>query len=117
MIYVYENPETGEQKEVLQGVNDTHTYSEDGVRWNRVWTAPQIGVDTKVDPFSNRQFIDKTARPGTIGDMLDRSAELSHLRAEKNGGLDPVKAKADKEYEKKRPGISGKKVDKAGKKV
>ena len=37
---------------------------------------------------------------GTVGDALDYSAELSAKRAESNGGEDPIKRKAFKDYEK-----------------
>ena len=36
--------------------------------------------------------------------MMDYSKELSHVRAEKNGGIDPVKEKYYKEYSSKRKG-------------
>ena len=38
---------------------------------------------------------------GSVGDMLDYSKELSEKRAESNGGVDPVKQKYFKNYEKK----------------
>ena len=38
---------------------------------------------------------------GSVGDMLDYSKELSEKRAEKNGGVDPVKQKYFRNYEKK----------------
>ena len=36
--------------------------------------------------------------------MWDKSAELSAKRAEKNGGIDPVKEQWKKDYSKKRKG-------------
>ena len=39
-----------------------------------------------------------------MGDLLDRSADLSKERASQNGGVDPVKEKYYKEYSKKRNG-------------
>ena len=37
---------------------------------------------------------------GTFGDMMDYSSELSQKRAEKAGGVDPVKKKHFERYEK-----------------
>ena len=37
---------------------------------------------------------------GTFGDMMDYSSELSQKRAEKAGGIDPVKKKHFENYEK-----------------
>jgi hypothetical protein len=41
---------------------------------------------------------------GTVGDLLDYSAELSERRAEANGGVDPIKKKALENYSKKTGG-------------
>ncbi len=103
--YVFKNPETEDIVEILQGINDPHKYfDESGTEWERVYTSPIIATDTKINPFSQKQFLDKTAKPGTMGDIWDRSAELSHLRAEKNGGVDPIKEKYKENYSKKRKG-------------
>jgi hypothetical protein len=103
-LYIFQNPETGEIKEVVQSMNQEHTYTEDGTEWDRVWTTPQVAMDVKIDPFSTKQFVDKTNKPGTYGDLMDRSAELSEARAEKNGGVDPVKQKFFDDYSKTRGG-------------
>ena len=39
-----------------------------------------------------------------MGDLLDRSADLSKERASQNGGVDPVKEKYYKQYSKDRNG-------------
>lgn len=104
MIYLYKNPETGEVVEVSQGMNDVHEYSEGGVQFERVFTSPQLTIDTKVDPFSQKQFLEKTDKRGRVGDVWDRAADLSAARAEKNGGVDPVKQKADEKWSKERGG-------------
>ena len=49
-------------------------------------------------------YVDKTSKGGTIGDLLDRSSELSSQRAEGNGGVDPLKEKYYKKYSKDRSG-------------
>ena len=104
-IYVYKHPEREEYREVIQGMNDEHKYSEDGVEWSRVFLAPNASIDNSIDPFSKQQYIDATYnKKGTIGDMMDLSAELSAKRAEKSGGLDPVKEKFYDNYKKERKG-------------
>lgn len=104
-LYPYKNPKTGEVKDIFQGMNDEHIYSEDGVEWKRVFLSPNASIDTKADPFSQDDFRERTgAKKGTVGDMLDYSAEMSEKRAEKCGGVDPVKKKYFDEYAKKRGG-------------
>ena len=67
--------------------------------------APNASIDSDIDPFNGRQFVDNTAaKKGTMGDMLDYSKELSQKRAEKNGGVDPVKQKYYKKYSESRGG-------------
>lgn len=88
--YEYSNPENPEEKHVVfEEMDKVHEYEFNGVKWDRVWTAPAIGF--KVDPNSERQFLEQTSKPGTMGDIWDRAKELSHLRAEKHDGVDPVK--------------------------
>jgi hypothetical protein len=73
--------------------------------WKRVFTVPQASIDARVDPFSAKQFADKTgSKKGTYGDLLDRSAEMSHERAVQAGGIDPVKSQYFNDYSKKRRG-------------
>ena len=104
-IYVYKHPEQEEYREVFQGMNDKHIYSEDGVEWQRVFLSPNASIDNSIDPFSNRQFIEATAnKKGTVGDMMDLSAELSAKRSEKAGGKDPIKEKFYDNYAKERNG-------------
>lgn len=83
-------------------MNDEHSFSEGGIVWKRVFTVPQASIDTKIDPFSRKDFVDKTAnKKGTMGGMMDLSAELSEARAEKTGHEDPVKRQLFNDYEKK----------------
>ena len=104
-IYVYKHPKKEEYIEVLQGMNDEHVYEQDGLAWERVFLAPNASIDSDVDPFSGRQFVDTTAaKKGTMGDMMDYSKELSLKRASKNGGVDPVKQKYYKKYSDERNG-------------
>ena len=104
-IYIYKHPEKEEYIEVLQGMNDEHVYEQEGLEWGRGFLAPNASIDSDVDPFSGRQFVDTTAaKKGTMGDMMDYSKELSMKRAEKNGGVDPVKEKYYKKYSDDRNG-------------
>ncbi len=100
-IYTYKHPTEERYKEVIQRMNDNHTYSEDGVEWQRVWDIPNAAISSNADPFNSNAFLDKTANmKGTFGDMMDYSSELSEKRAEKSGGVDPVKKKHFESYEK-----------------
>lgn len=103
--YNYQNPETEEVIEVIQTMSEEHVYfDENGLKWNRLFTVPQMSFDVKCDPHSEKDFAKITNKPGTIGDLWDRSAELSEKRASKNGGIDPVKEKYFEDYSKKRSG-------------
>lgn len=105
MIYTYKHPETEETIDIEQGMNDEHTYTDsDGVKWDRVFYPPQLATDIKIDPFSTRQFMEKTSKPGSYGDLIDRSKELSDMRAAKRDGVDPKKVEYEKEYAKNRNG-------------
>ena len=105
MVYRYCNPQNeNEFEDVVQGVNDEHVYFKDGVKWDRIFFSPQAIIGNDVDPFSKRQFLEKTANPDTYGSLLDRSTELSQKRAKMNGGIDPIKVKYEKEYSKQRRG-------------
>ena len=104
-IYVYKHPDEEEFREVLQGMNDEHVYEEEDVEWKRVFLSPNASIDNSIDPFNNQQFIDATyKKKGTVGNMIDLSAELSSKRAEKAGGIDPVKEKFYRNYAKERGG-------------
>tara|TARA_R100001015_G_C4501997_1_gene76250 strand:+ start:191 stop:571 length:381 start_codon:yes stop_codon:yes gene_type:complete len=100
-IYVYKHPEEELYEEVLQGMNDPHVFSKDGVEWQRIFLSPNASISSNSDPFNSNAFLDKTANmKGTVGDMMDYSAELSEKRAEKSGGIDPIRKKHFDNYEK-----------------
>ena len=105
-LYTYKHPETNEYKDVFQSMNEEHIYVDGfGVEWKRVYFAPNASIDSNIDPFSKRQFTDSTGgKEGTVGDMLDYSAEMSERRAEKSGGKDPLKQKYFDDYAAKRNG-------------
>ena len=85
---------------------EDHVYFDsDGLEWKRVFTIPNASIDSQIDPYSSKEFIQKTEnKKGTIGDMMDYSKEMSLSRADKNGGIDPVKEKYYKDYSSKRKG-------------
>lgn len=100
-IYLYKHPTKDEYEEVIQGMNDPHTFSKDGEEWRRVFTVPHASISSSDDPFNSNAFIEKTGKmKGTVGDMMSYSEELSQKRADKHGGQDPVKAKHFKDYER-----------------
>lgn len=99
-IYVFENTETKEIKEVFLPINsDKKYYGDSGTEkdWVRVYLPPNISLDTKIDPYSSSDFVKKTAqKKGTIGDLIDKSKELSEARGGSNS--DPVLKKYFSDY-------------------
>lgn len=108
-LYLYENKETKEVVEVLQGMNEVHEYqgecgTQEGL-WRRVYVNPGISFDTKMDAFDAKSFVSSTVNKNdTYGDLQNRAAEASEIRAQKNGGVDPVKEKYYNNYKKKTNG-------------
>ena len=99
--YLFSNPETEEVREIFFHMNDEKVYiDENNLKWNREFVVPQASMDTNIDPYSKRAFMDKTNKAGTFGEMMDLSKELS----EKRGGVknDPVKKGFTKDWKKKR---------------
>lgn len=103
-VYLFKNPKTGKIKEIILSVNDEKVYSENGVQWERVFTIPNASVDTKINAFSEQDFVEKTKKKNyNLGEMWDTSKELSEKR-EKEVGKDAIKEKSLTEYSKKRRG-------------
>ena len=103
-LYLYENKETGEVVEVLQGMKELHEYNGIDDRqkglWRRVYVNPTLSSDTKVDAFDKKSFVNSTVgKNDSYGDLFERSAEASAKRAERYG-KDPVKEKHYAEYNK-----------------
>ncbi len=107
-IYSFLNKKTGEVIDVFQSMNDIHEYKGKSGKenfWERIFYSPNASIDTKQDPFSSNQYLDRTkSKKGTYGNMLDYSKELSEKRASINGGIDPVKEKYYNNYSKERKG-------------
>ena len=100
-IYTYKHPEREDYIEVVQGMNDEHEYTDgSGTFWQRVFSVPQMSLDTQVDPYSENDYLKATEnKKGTLGDMMDYSKELSQKRADKEG-KDPIREKFLRDYEK-----------------
>lgn len=120
--YLYQHPTTKKIVEVFQHMNDVHEYFEDKIKFQRIFTKPTASVDTKLDIYSAKDFAKVTNKSGgTIGELWDRSAELSAARADKEG-IDPVKNTFYRNYEKQhktkhpeeKKEVSKKKLDEAG---
>jgi len=107
-LYIYKHPEEEIYKEISQGMNEIHEYEEDGVKWKRVFTAPNASIDgvAFAAPNSLKDFVKVTENKKlTVGDIQDISKEASAKRAEANGGVDPIKQKAFQEYSERRRGM------------
>ena len=107
-FYTYRRESTGEERDIIQTMNETHEYfgdNGDENDWKRVFHAPNASIDSQINPGSKRQFMDSTStKKGTLGDLMDYSNEMSEKRADLNGGVDPVKQKYFDDYSKKRNG-------------
>ncbi len=106
-VYTFINPETEEELDVVQKMTEPHVYiDENGLEWKRKWTLPNAAIDAEIDPFDKQAFnrkIDGGTGKGTVGELWDRSRELSEKRKDKLG-YDPVKKKYLDDYSKKRRG-------------
>lgn len=122
-LYIYQNKETLETREIYQSMSEKHEYfGEEGEPkgdWVRVFTVPNAAIDSQVNIDSASDFVNKTGnKKGTIGDIVKLSEELSEKRAERTGE-DPVKRKYFDNYSKDRRGIKHpkdkpKKIDREG---
>ncbi len=121
-LYIFQNPETKEVVEILQKMNEKHQYfDKDNLEYARLYTVPNYAVDSKINPFSAKDFAEKTRnKKGTIGDLLNESKELS----EKRGGQasDPVLRNFLSSYEKEKgvkhsSQIKNEKIEKANQKL
>lgn len=106
-IYIYQHPQTEETIEILQSMKEKHEYiDEEGTKWKRIFLSAQISSNKICDPWNSADFINQTKNmKGTMGDLMDKSKEMSEARASQNGGVDPILDKKFKDYSKKRGGI------------
>lgn len=102
--YCYESIDGNERIFVIQSMNEPHVYFRDGIKWNRVFFSNFASVDSRWDPMSSQDFVNKTGKKrGTLGDLYQQSAELSEKR-EKIMGKDFKKEKHLDNYERLRKG-------------
>tara|TARA_Y100000310_G_scaffold330531_1_gene402360 strand:- start:1147 stop:1494 length:348 start_codon:yes stop_codon:yes gene_type:complete len=104
--YLFENPETGETKEIIQRISEKHVFfDEKGLQWNRVFLPFNVSINARpIDPFSKKDFLKKTEDKNvTMGELWDVSAEASEKRKQVDGE-DHVKEKFFKNYTQKRAG-------------
>jgi len=104
--YLFQHPQTKEVISLFQKMKDLHEYTdEEGVEWKRILTSPQVNGEAPINPWSNSDFVEKTGKmKGSYGDILDKSKELSEMRASQNEGVDPVKEKYFDKYAESRKG-------------
>lgn len=103
--YLFCNPDD-ESKivEVVMSVHDKHELVKDGKVWNRIFTIPSAQIDAKLDANDPKSFVRYTSsRRGTVGEIMDLSAECSEKRAGQSK-QDPVKQKFYENYSQKRKG-------------
>ena len=85
-------------------MNDKKFYIDDnGLEWRRVFTVPQASIDSDIDPNNREEFARRAAKYSTVGDLADKSKELSEKRKSKEG-YDPLEQKFFKDYADSRGG-------------
>ena len=108
--YLFINPD--DPKEVVsvhQSMKEEHKYESNGKAWKREYTVPKASIDSRINPESQSEFVNKTAnKKGTMGDLWDVSQEMSERRKDIYGGADPVAKKHVEDYSQKRKGMSHK---------
>ncbi len=98
-LYCFTNSDESEYVDVFFHMNDNKVYvGPDGKEWRRVYTSPNASIDSKIDPFSSRDFVEKTGRKkGNLGNLMDAAKDASLARAQKVG-KDPVREKWLSDY-------------------
>lgn len=103
-LYLFANKDDTEVQEVFFHMNDEKIFvGPDGETWRRVYTVPQMSIDTHLDPRNKNDFIRRTEKYKTIGETIDASRELSEKRESKDG-IDAVKQKSFDDYAAARKG-------------
>lgn len=105
--YLFINPDDPEEiVSVHQSMKEEHKYEANGKAWSREYTVPKANIDSRINPESQSEFVDKTAnKKGTMGDLWDVSQEMSERRKDIYGGKDPVAQKHYESYSQKRNGM------------
>jgi hypothetical protein len=99
-LYIYQDTKTDRFREVVQTMSEEHVYFEDDREWARVFTLPQASIDANWDCNSSADFVEKTKnKKGSMGDIWDKSRELSEER-KKDRGTDSLRESKLQSYEK-----------------
>lgn len=101
--YIFKNPDTDEYITVIQGVNEEHLHSENGVKFERIFTVPNASIGSKQDGSYEAFEKATTNKKITVGDAWDISKESSEKRQQVQG-RDEVKKSYFKDYSEKRTG-------------
>ena len=101
-VYVFKHPQTGEQLELIQKMQEPHVYvDKKGVEWQRVWGTPNASIDSGLDG-SKENFMKYTQnKKGSLGDLWDASREAKEKRVKKEG-RDKVEEKFYKDFKKEK---------------
>ena len=106
--YDFYNDETGRIVTVYVPLDapdeQRHLFKEEdtGLIYTRVYEAPNAAIDSIATDTSESEFRRITSKPNmTIGEVTKISQEMSAARAEKNGGVDPVKERYHKSFERR----------------
>ena len=102
-FYIFESEKGEIVEKFFHMMENKQFFGPDGKFWRRIYLKPQMSIDSIIkDPLSSKEFINNSSRKtGVLGDLIEQSAELSQKR-EKLCGLDPIKSKYIKNWEKKR---------------
>jgi len=101
--YLFQNPETKEIISVIQGISEDHVYSENGVKFDRVFLPVSSSVGSKQDGSYESFQKATTGKRITLGDAWEISKESSERR-EKSEGRDKVKRQFFDDYSTVRKG-------------
>ena len=104
-LYLFKHPNIESFAEVFFHMEDAKEYiDEDGVKWVRQYTSPQLNTESSIDPWDNNDFINKTQDShGSVGDLMDRSKDFLTKERKKTVEL-AIKEKYYKDYSKSRNG-------------
>lgn len=84
---------------------EPHIFEKNGIKYERIFCIPNTAVSTQLDPFSSKQFVEKTGTSkGNVGDLFSRSRDLSEQRASLSGGVDAIKEQSLDKWSKDRNG-------------
>lgn len=99
-LYYFIDDDTGQIYEKTFKMSDKKEVILAGKALRRLFTIPNAAIKDP-DPKSGAEFAEYTGkRRGSVGDMWEKSEELSHKRA-KEFGEDPIIKKRNEKFKKK----------------